>query len=254
MALQTAGCCSTACSHSTCVRNLRLLRVQCPSRVSASARDPTQTRTRLWKSSSPPKCHSLSIPPTIVQPPPPTKTKSEKSRHALLKCSPPMPLFASSKYYIKYKALERVKNGGTSPTAETRKRTSSSAATVSAEQPRSPPPTIAITNTPKRRRDSDDTSESGTVPSSASPPTALDANTAPHNDASDNAEPKQDFPPRKRVWRSANPGHPFLQHDVAATTEDVRMTPSPSTSTKPPFMDAKLPSLCPCLIRASPRP
>ncbi|TFK19168.1 hypothetical protein FA15DRAFT_709227 [Coprinopsis marcescibilis] len=104
-----------------------------------------------------------------VVPPPPTKTKSEKSGHALLKCSPPMPLFASSKYYIKHKALERVKNGGTSPTAETRKRTSSSAATVSAEQPRSPPPTIAITNTPKRRRDSDNTSESGTVPSSASP-------------------------------------------------------------------------------------
>ncbi|TFK20816.1 hypothetical protein FA15DRAFT_658817 [Coprinopsis marcescibilis] len=119
-----------------------------------------------------------------------------------------MPLFASSKYYLKLKALERVKIGGTSRTAKTRRRTMSSAATVSTEQSRSPPPTlaIAIMNTPKWRRDNDDTSESGTVPSSDLPPTALDANTAPHSDASDNAESEQDFPPRKRVWRSANPG------------------------------------------------
>ncbi|TFK20802.1 hypothetical protein FA15DRAFT_111212 [Coprinopsis marcescibilis] len=188
------------------------------------------------------QCHSLTIPPTIVQPPSPTKTKSKKSRHALLKCSPLMPLFASSKYNLKHKALERVKNGGTSPTAKTRKRASSSAEMVSAEQPRSPPPTIAVTTTPKRRRGSDDSSELG---SKTSTPPAPDAN-------SDDAASEQDFPPRKRLRRSDTPAPtavPFPSTASHATPEDVPMhedhgcptdpsnqqapEPSPSVSTRP---------------------
>ncbi|TFK20795.1 hypothetical protein FA15DRAFT_111114 [Coprinopsis marcescibilis] len=163
------------------------------------------------------QCLSLTSPPTIVQPPSPTKTKSKKSRHALLKCPPLMPLFASSKYNLKHKALERVKNGGTSPTAKTgRKRASSSAATVSAEQPRSPPPTIAITTTPKRRRDSDDSSELGSATSTP---------TAPEVD-SDDAASEQDFPPRKRLRRSDTPAPtaiPFPSTASHATPEDVPM-------------------------------
>ncbi|TFK19170.1 hypothetical protein FA15DRAFT_709229 [Coprinopsis marcescibilis] len=66
------------------------------------------------------QCPSLTIPLTDIKPLSPTKTKSKKSRHVLLKCS------ALILYNLKHKALERGKIGGTSPKAKKCKQTTSS--------------------------------------------------------------------------------------------------------------------------------
>ncbi|TFK20809.1 hypothetical protein FA15DRAFT_707768 [Coprinopsis marcescibilis] len=98
----------------------------------------------------------------------------------------------------------------------------SSAATVSTKQQRSPPSTIAITSTPKLKRDSDDTSEFRTVSPSLST-AAPNVSAAPHNDASDDAESEQEFPPGKRGRRSAT---------SAPTIANPAASPFPSTASQ----------------------